>query len=117
MFHSGFEAIETFLFVPNRVTTGGVHIKDANDMKRSMIIVLIAMIPALLFGMWNTGYQHFLAIGENAEFWQMVGFGFIKILPVFLFVLPGLMCFVLVKQGYLNEAEFPTVAVEGEGVA
>lgn len=82
MFHSGFEAIETFLFVPDKVTTGGVHIKDAIDMKRSMIIVLIAMIPALLFGMWNTGYQHFLAIGETAQFWQMVGFGFIKILPI-----------------------------------
>ena len=62
MFHSGFEAVETFFFVPNRVTTGGVHIRDANDMKRSLIIVIIAMIPALLFGMWNTGFHHFQAM-------------------------------------------------------
>ncbi len=58
-----FEAIESFLFVPNRTTVGRVHIRDANDMKRSLIIVLIAMVPALLFGMWNTGFHHFQALG------------------------------------------------------
>jgi Na+-transporting NADH:ubiquinone oxidoreductase subunit B len=82
MFLSGFEAIETFLFVPDRVTTGRVHIRDANDMKRTLIIVLLAMVPALLFGIWNTGYQHFLALGVEAVFWQMVWFGFLKILPL-----------------------------------
>jgi Na+-transporting NADH:ubiquinone oxidoreductase subunit B len=82
MFLSGFEAIETFLFVPDRVTTGRVHIRDANDMKRSLIVVLLAMVPALLFGIWNTGYQHFLALGVEAGFWQMVWFGFLKILPI-----------------------------------
>ena len=82
MFLSGFEAIETFLFVPNTVTKGSVHVRDANDMKRSLIIVIIAMIPALLFGIWNTGYQHFLAMGVDAGFWQMVWFGFLKILPI-----------------------------------
>lgn len=82
IFLAGFEAIETFLFVPNRVTTGKVHIRDANDMKRSLIIVLIALVPALLFGIWNTGFQHFQALGENAGFWQMVWFGFLKILPI-----------------------------------
>ncbi len=82
MFHSGFEAVETFFFVPNRVTTGGVHIRDANDMKRSLIIVIIAMIPALLFGMWNTGFHHFQAMGEASDLWQNVWFGFLKILPI-----------------------------------
>ncbi|MEN8230869.1 MAG: NADH:ubiquinone reductase (Na(+)-transporting) subunit B [Bacteroidota bacterium] len=82
IFHSGFEAIETFLFVPNRTTTGRVHIRDANDMKRSLIIVLIAMVPALLFGIWNTGFHHFQALGIDAGFWQMVWFGFLKILPI-----------------------------------
>ncbi len=82
MFHSGFEAVETFFFVPNKVTTGGVHIRDANDMKRSLIIVIIAMIPALLFGMWNTGFHHFQALGETAALGQMVWFGFLKILPI-----------------------------------
>ncbi len=82
IFLSGFEAIETFLFVPNRTTTGRVHIRDSNDMKRSLIIVLIAMVPALLFGIWNTGFHHFQAMGIDAGFWQMVWFGFLKILPI-----------------------------------
>jgi Na+-transporting NADH:ubiquinone oxidoreductase subunit B len=83
IFHAGFEAIETFLFVPNRTTQGRVHIRDANDMKRTLILVMIAMVPALLFGIWNTGFQHFLALGVEAGFWQMVWFGFLKVLPLF----------------------------------
>jgi len=82
IFLAGFEAIETFFFVPNQVTKGRVHIKDANDMKRSLIIVLIAMVPALLFGIWNTGFHHFQALGIEAGFWEMVWFGFLKILPI-----------------------------------
>ena len=82
MFLSGFEAIETFFFVPNRTTIGRVHVRDANDMKRTLIIVLFAMVPALLFGIWNTGFHHFQALGVEAEFWQMVWFGFLKILPI-----------------------------------
>jgi Na+-transporting NADH:ubiquinone oxidoreductase subunit B len=84
IFLSGFEAIETFLFVPNKVTSGKVHIKDANDMKRSLIIVMIAMVPALLFGIWNAGFFHFQALGIEAGFWKMVGFGILKILPMFI---------------------------------
>jgi Na+-transporting NADH:ubiquinone oxidoreductase subunit B len=84
IFLAGFEAIETFFFVPNKVTAGRVHIRDANDMKRSLIIVLIAMVPALFFGMWNTGFHHFQALGQDADFWQMFGFGFLKILPIIL---------------------------------
>jgi Na+-transporting NADH:ubiquinone oxidoreductase subunit B len=82
IFLAGFEAIETFFFVPNKVTKGSVHIRDANDMKRSLIIVIFAMVPALLFGIWNTGFHHFQALGIEAEFWQMVWFGFLKILPI-----------------------------------
>ncbi len=82
MFHSGFEAVESFLFVPDRVTTGRVHVRDAMDMKRTMIIVLIALVPTLLFGIWNTGFHHFQAMGTEAGFWQMVWFGFLKILPI-----------------------------------
>jgi Na+-transporting NADH:ubiquinone oxidoreductase subunit B len=82
IFLAGFEAVETFLFVPNKTTRGGVHIRDANDMKRALIIVLIAMVPALLFGIWNTGFHHFQALGVDADFWQMVWFGFLKILPI-----------------------------------
>ena len=80
--HSTFEAFETFLFVPNKVTTTGSHIRDANDMKRTMALVVIALIPATLFGIWNIGHQHFLAIGESVGFWEVVWFGFLKFLPL-----------------------------------
>jgi Na+-transporting NADH:ubiquinone oxidoreductase subunit B len=79
---STFEAFETFLFVPNKVTTSGTHIRDAIDMKRAMALVVIALVPALLFGMWNTGHQHFLASGEARTFWQTFVFGLIKVLPI-----------------------------------
>ena len=82
--HALFDAVETLLFVPDKVTKSGSHIRDAIDMKRTMIIVVLAMVPALLFGMWNVGYHHFLSIGEFAgkTFWQVFGFGFIKVLPI-----------------------------------
>ncbi len=79
---STFEGFETFLFVPNTVTTSGAHIRDANDMKRAMILVVMAMIPALLFGMWNTGYQHFFAQGIEAGFWETFWFGFLRVFPI-----------------------------------
>ena len=56
--HSTFDAFETFLFVPNKTTFKGSHIRDSIDMKRTMSMVLISLMPALLFGMWNVGYQH-----------------------------------------------------------
>ena len=80
--HSTFDAFETFLFVPNKVTTTGTHIRDAIDMKRAMAVVVLALIPALLFGMWNTGYQHFLATDEVKTFWQTFAFGFLKVFPI-----------------------------------
>ena len=80
--HSTFDAFETFLFVPNKTTQLGSHIRDYIDMKRTMIIVVIAMIPTLLFGIWNVGYQHYLSHGETAPFWDYVVFGLIKVLPI-----------------------------------
>ena len=62
---STFEAFETFAFTPNTVTARGSHVRDAVDMKRAMITVVIALVPALLFGMWNIGFQTSL----NAETW------------------------------------------------
>lgn len=82
MLHSTFDAFETFLFVPDKVTTKGSHIRDSIDMKRSMSLVVIAMVPALLFGMWNTGYQHFIATGEEAAFWETFFYGFLRVLPI-----------------------------------
>ncbi|MCK4920904.1 MAG: NADH:ubiquinone reductase (Na(+)-transporting) subunit B [Bacteroidales bacterium] len=82
MFLSTFEAFETFLFVPDTVTKTGSHIRDNMDMKRAMALVVVATIPALLFGMWNTGYQYFLSVGEVATFWETFFFGFLKVLPI-----------------------------------
>ena len=81
--HSTFEAFETFLFVPNRVTKIGSHIRDANDMKRTMIVVVLALVPAVLFGMWNVGYQHSLSIGINAtDIWANLWHGFLVVFPI-----------------------------------
>ncbi len=80
--HSTFDAFETFLFVPDKTTSLGSHIRDSIDMKRTMSIVVIAMIPTLLFGIWNAGNQHYLSIGEAAAFWDKVLFGLWKVLPI-----------------------------------
>ena len=80
--HSTFDAFETFLFVPDKTTFKGSHIRDAIDLKRTMSMVIIAMIPALLFGIWNSGYQHFLSLGQDAGFGQIVGYGLMKVLPI-----------------------------------
>ena len=80
-FHSVFDGLETFLFVPNSTSTSGVHIHDAIDSKRIMSIVVISLVPALLFGMFNVGYQHFNLVGVDASFWEMFGYGFLAVLP------------------------------------
>lgn len=81
--HSTFDAFESFLFVPNKTTFKGSHIRDAVDLKRTMTVVIIAMIPALLFGIWNTGYQHFLSLGqENVGLGAIIGYGLIKVVPI-----------------------------------
>ena len=81
--HSTFDAFETFLFVPDHVTRNGSHIRDSIDLKRVMIVVVIALMPALLFGMYNTGLQHFRATGvADASLWTCFGFGFWKVLPI-----------------------------------
>lgn len=80
--HSTFDAFETFLFVPNHTTQSGSHIRDNIDMKRTMSVVVIALIPALLFGIWNVGHQHFLSHGEMADFWGKVAYGAWKVLPI-----------------------------------
>ncbi|WP_418602631.1 NADH:ubiquinone reductase (Na(+)-transporting) subunit B [Hwangdonia sp.] len=88
-----FNAIHTFLYLPNETTHNGTHIKVADDLKRTMNTVIMAMVPCLIFGMFNAGYQHHLALGEiqavtgsffSSEFWTMDNFliGFWKILPL-----------------------------------
>ncbi|MCP4551699.1 MAG: NADH:ubiquinone reductase (Na(+)-transporting) subunit B [Bacteroidetes bacterium] len=81
-FHSAFDAVETLFFVPDKVTIKGSHIRDGIDMKRTMIVVFIALIPALLFGMWNVGFQHFKSLGETVTLWPAFWYGFWKVLPI-----------------------------------
>ena len=82
--HSPFDAFETFLFVPNTVTRRGSHVRDCVDLKRVMIMVVLALVPAMLFGIWNTGYQHKLAFGlTDWTFWNVVLYGLAKVLPLY----------------------------------
>ncbi|MCF6212956.1 MAG: NADH:ubiquinone reductase (Na(+)-transporting) subunit B [Flavobacteriaceae bacterium] len=77
-----FFAIDSFLFVPNRTTKNGAHIRDGVDLKRVMYTVVLALLPALFFGMWNVGYQHFSQIGSDLSFWNLLAYGASKVLPM-----------------------------------
>ena len=84
-----YDSLDTFAFVPGHVTKGGTHIKDGIDLKRTMFLVIVAMIPCLLFGTWNIGHQHMLSIGEitpadawTAQFGAKILTGLIKVLPL-----------------------------------
>jgi Na+-transporting NADH:ubiquinone oxidoreductase subunit B len=81
--HSLFDGFETFLYVPNTTRKSGVSIHDAIDSKRIMSMVVIALIPALLFGMYNVGYQNYLAAGTlaTAPFWEVFFYGALLVLP------------------------------------
>ena len=89
-----FNALHTFLYTPNEVTHGGTHIKAADDLKRTMNIVIMALVPCLIFGIFNAGYQHYAAIdmaqGLSVEAswfgnfftWENFWFGAIRVLPL-----------------------------------
>ncbi|SJZ76749.1 NADH:ubiquinone reductase (Na(+)-transporting) subunit B [Porphyromonas cangingivalis] len=79
--HSVFDGLETFLFVPAKTSKRGVHIHDSTDSKRTMTVVVLALMPALFFGMYNIGYQHYLAIGQSLSFWTMFAFGLLTMVP------------------------------------
>jgi Na+-transporting NADH:ubiquinone oxidoreductase subunit B len=80
---SVYDGMETFLFTPNATSRSGAHIHDGNDLKRTMITVVAALVPALLFGMYNIGYQHYLAIGQAHTGWfTMFLYGLLALLPV-----------------------------------
>lgn len=102
-----FDGFETFMFVPGHTTSSGTHIRDGIDLKRTMITVVIAMIPALLFGIWNAGYWHHYALGVDAAFWDNVVFGIGKILPIVVVSYAvGLgveFLFCIIKQHPINE--------------
>jgi len=84
-----FDALETFLFTPGHTTANGVHVRDGIDLKRTMFLVIVAMVPALLFGTWNIGHQYYLSIGEitTSDAWSVmfldkVIVGAIKVVPL-----------------------------------
>ena len=82
--HSTIDAFDTFLRVPGTVTRTGAHVRDAVDLKRIMIIVVLALVPAALFGMWNVGYQHSLATGVESGLFANFWYGLMKVLPLYI---------------------------------
>lgn len=108
-FYPAFDAFETFLFVPNRTTKSkGTHVRDAIDLKRTMILVVISLIPCLLFGMWNVGHQHSRALGiVDASFLDNFIFGAIKVMPlVIVSYAAGLtteFIFAIIRKHTINE--------------
>jgi Na+-transporting NADH:ubiquinone oxidoreductase subunit B len=108
-----FNAIHTFLYLPNEVTHGGTHIKAADDLKRTMNIVIVALIPCLIFGMFNAGYQHYAAIDGSLRADVLANFftfdnlwiGIIKVLPL-----------VIVSYGVGLLVEFIFAVIKGHEV-
>lgn len=110
-----FSAIHTFLYLPNETTHGGTHIKAADDLKRTMNTVIMALVPCLIFGMFNAGYQHYLALGEiesaegflGASFWTLDNLivGLWQVLPL-----------VVVSYGVGLAVEFIFAIIKGHEV-
>lgn len=80
--HSVYDGFATFLFVPGHTTHSGAHIRDGIDLKRTMFTVVLSLVPALLFGMWNVGFQHFTATGESVPFIEQFLYGALQVLPI-----------------------------------
>jgi Na+-transporting NADH:ubiquinone oxidoreductase subunit B len=78
------DAFDTLMFTPNLVTKKGAHIRDAIDLKRTMMLVIIALVPCLLFGIYNTGYQHFRVLNQlvDVSFWEIILKGSLVVLPL-----------------------------------
>ena len=106
--HSFYEAMETFFYVPTDVTKKGSHVRDCNDMKRTMFMVIIALIPTILFGMWNIGFQRIG--GADFTIWQNFWYGFWQMLPSILVIYIvglGIECFFAqIRKEEVNEGFF-----------
>ena len=107
-FHAVFEAVDTFTYVPDTVTNSkGAQIRDALDMKRLMMTVIIAMVPALIYGIYNVGFQHYRAVGEAATLGEMFGTGLLVVLPIIVvsYASGGLVevVFAIVRKHPVNE--------------
>jgi Na+-transporting NADH:ubiquinone oxidoreductase subunit B len=108
--HTLYDGFYTFLYVPDHTTKkGGVHVRDGMDLKRTMIFVVLAMLSCYLFGMWNIGHQHFVALGVHDgyldAFLMKLMFGLIKLLPV-----------IVVSFAVGLGIEFYTASKKGHGI-
>lgn len=81
-FHPVYDGLATFLFTPDHTTHKGAHIRDGIDLKRTMVTVILALVPCMIFGMWNVGHWHYLATGETATMAQKFVYGLIQVLPI-----------------------------------
>ncbi len=100
-----YDGFATFLFVPGHTAHSGAHIRDGIDLKRTMNTVITALIPCLLFGMWNVGYQHYNALGLDVSFFDQFLFGAIKVLPM-----------VIVSYGVGLGMEFLFCVIKGHSI-
>jgi Na+-transporting NADH:ubiquinone oxidoreductase subunit B len=111
--HTAFDAFFTFAFAPNHTTSGGVHIRDNIDLKRTMIFVVLALQACYIFGTYNIGHQHFVAIGQHTDFFDAIhlklAYGLVKLLPLFVVanvVGLGIEFFYAFKRGHAVEEGF-----------
>ena len=100
-----FDSLETFTFTPGHVTNNGSHIRDGIDLKRTMFFVIVALLPALLFGTWNIGDQYFSSIGESADLFEKLMVGAFKVIPL-----------IIVSYGVGLGIEFFFAAKRGHGI-
>lgn len=103
--HPAYDAFETFMFVPAHTASSGAHIRDAIDLKRTMALVVFAMLPALLFGMYNIGFQHFTQLDGSFTFWDAFLYGAGKVVP-----------FIVVSYGVGLGIEFLFASIRGHQV-
>jgi len=106
-FYPIFEMNDTILFWTNARTKSGPHIRGGLDVKRLMMTVVVALIPVTLFGMYNTGFQHFKSLGIDASFWDTFYFGVLQILPIILvsYIVGGIweVLFAVIRKHEINE--------------
>ena len=102
-----FEMNDTILFWTNARTKSGPHIRGGLDIKRLMMTVVVALLPVTFFGMYNTGFQHFRALGIDASFWEMFSFGALRVLPIILvsYIAGGFweILFAVIRKHEINE--------------
>ena len=111
--HTVWDGFFTFLYTPNFVTKSGVHIRDGMDLKRTMVTVVVALQLCYVFGTWNIGHQHFVALGEYTNYFDAmhlkIAYGLTKIIPLFIWthvIGLGIEFFFAARKGHGIEEGF-----------